>query len=272
VRGRPCSRCTRTACDSGRRTADGDVVDVDIDDVDDPFLDPELVALSSDGHAFAYGDLDELVVADVSGRRTGISVDRALAGLALGRRPGMVIGLTDDGVVHRWDRTGRRRDAFPTGLTDASALVLSPDETALAVFADGSMQVYALDGTLHTVEESGPRAGAGAFAPDGTWLVTADRDAKVRIRGLDGAVRGVLDGYAWDVAVSPDGKLLATVDGDDLVQVWDLATLRRVAVLRIGGEANTVSWFPIGIVVGGEAGVYVLELHGYDGGHLHSQP
>ena len=76
-----------------------------------------------------------------------------------------------------------------------------------------------------------PRPGSNGensvvFAPDGKWLVTGGTDGLVRIRdGTTGAVLASLAGHQSvvnTVAVSPDGRTIASVSDDFSTRLWDV--------------------------------------------------
>jgi len=81
------------------------------------------------------------------------------------------------------------------------------------------------------------RITAMRFLPDGTQLVFADgriaESGTVRIADISsGAVTASWPAHAdtiFDLAVSGDGKILATAGGDKLVKMWDLATHKETA-------------------------------------------
>jgi WD40 repeat protein len=103
-----------------------------------------------------------------------------------------------------------------------------------------------------------------AYAADGQTLFTA-AGALPGLNNLDpartpgelkawdagtGALRAELAGYsgaAWSVAVSPDGRWVASGDGAGEVRLWDAATLRPSATLgRVQGGARRVRFSPDG--------------------------
>src|SRR5260221_6018372 len=78
------------------------------------------------------------------------------------------------------------------------------------------------------------------FLSDGNQLVTADGRAAelgtVRLADTStGAITTSWPAHAdtiFDLAVSNDGKLLATAGGDKLVKLWDLETHQEIARLE----------------------------------------
>jgi len=79
------------------------------------------------------------------------------------------------------------------------------------------------------------------FSPDGTLLVTAGVDKKVRVwDAATGKELATLTGHTGGVhciTISPDGKYLATGGDDKVVIVWNLTNNERVYSL---GELDDV--------------------------------
>jgi WD40 repeat protein/DNA-binding SARP family transcriptional activator len=153
--------------------------------------------------------------------------------LLVGDERGVVRFLSVDGLM-------------PVGLDldvgdEVSRIAFSPDGRRIAVGAgDGRVQIF--DAETHR-PLTPPLAGQGkyiyglSFTPDGRDVVSASADGTVAIYDAEGRPTGgdvVIDGApsisrtGIEVAVSPDGRLLATTHFDGSVEVWELGSSRRI--------------------------------------------
>jgi WD40 repeat protein/tetratricopeptide (TPR) repeat protein len=133
----------------------------------------------------------------------------------------------------------RRREPpeFPAGFrkgvrqaAKGSPQAVSPDGLVASLGRTGYVAVHNPDGTLHR-EESCPLGGVYdlAFSADGTILVAGCEQGFVAWN-LSGPDRWVVRaGNVTSVAVSPNGRLLAS--GGRQLELWSLATKRTVASL-----------------------------------------
>ncbi|WP_328507944.1 NB-ARC domain-containing protein [Streptomyces sp. NBC_00391] len=96
---------------------------------------------------------------------------------------------------------------------------------------------------LRTLAGHSGRVCSVVFAPDGTWLVTAGEDGRVRIWDrATGTCTATLNGHTNavnSVAVAQDGTWLATAGEDGKVRIWDRATGTCTATLN--GHTNAVN-------------------------------
>jgi WD40 repeat protein len=139
-------------------------------------------------------------------------------------------------------------------IDDAS---FSPDGRRLATLGSrygppGDYEVRLVDCETHqvrsTFQRSASHAGAFgriAFCAGGSRLALArtgqPNKKLVEVCEADtGAVAFVVDDVMIAPAVTPDGRRLATVHRPDVVQLWDTATGRRVAVLKINTNGQEI--------------------------------
>jgi WD40 repeat protein/mono/diheme cytochrome c family protein len=173
------------------------------------------LAVSPDSTRLAVGCGNEVVLYDIRGAgpqlvvRASTHADpvQSVAWSPDGRQ--LVTGSFRRVVIWNGETLAPERE-ITDGLTDRIAAVRFLPEGKQAVIADGQIGEV---GTVRLVE-----IGTGAIAA--SWPAHADT--------------------IFDLAVSADGKLLATAGGDKLVKIWDLATRKEIAKLE-GHVAQVLS-------------------------------
>jgi WD40 repeat protein/DNA-binding SARP family transcriptional activator/energy-coupling factor transporter ATP-binding protein EcfA2 len=165
-----------------------------------------------------------------------------------------------------WDpSTGRRVRAFPNGMDralfgrDGSTVAIRTAE-GLAIMRASSGQVVR---TLSPPDQ-GFTDGL-AFSTDGTAVAAGVWPFKVEVwdarsgemRALVGGETGGVKASTRDVALSPDGKLVASMDSRAVLRVWNVASERQL--LRVNahsGRGSGVAFSPDGttIATSGEDG------------------
>ncbi|WP_405363236.1 helix-turn-helix domain-containing protein [Kitasatospora sp. NBC_00085] len=221
---------------------------------------PRVTAVAAAGDRAAVGTADgRIALWDVAGaapRAVAVSPPsgRAVTGLAFDRGGRTLAAAFAGGTV----RLARARDGVQSAVTDVgaepTAVALSPDGTVLAVGTEnGRLLTGAPDGSPLRARPHTPGGPvhALAFLGDGAelafvcesqavWLLTvADPSADARastMKHLD---------HIRHLAVSPDGRRLATAGNDRVVLVWDARTGKRPdggahADADPGGDARTV--------------------------------
>lgn len=153
-----------------------------------------------------------------------------------------------DNKVRLWDAATRK----PLGDLEGHAgpigsLVFSPNGELLASSNDKTVRLWKTDTREAAV---GPLSMSDAvtglaFSSDGKWLASASRFQTIIWDVVKGQPAGPPFRGGWSVAFSPNGKLLASTDGNINVLLWDLANFPSSAPRRLGeplrGHSNIVS-------------------------------
>jgi len=223
------------------------------------------VALSPDGKTLATGNADGTVrLWDLA---TGRQIGNPLAGhtgpvtkMAFSPDGKTLASGSNDGTVRLWDVASRQQigNLFAEHTGPVFSVVFSPDGKTLATGSgDGTVRLWdvasgrqighPLTGTTGPVD-------AVVFSPDGKTLATGSGDGTVRLWDVasgrrigDPLTARIGDrltgttGPAGAVVFSPDGKTLATGNGDGTVRLWDVASGRQIGHPLTGTTGPIVS-------------------------------
>ena len=225
------------------------------------------VAFNSTGALLASGGRDG--VAHIWALSSGRELLRVLYGAPVSQiafRPGLdqVVTASDDGHVRILDVT------HATTLADFQC----PDKAVSASFSPGGNLVAALssDGALSLFDPErkkllrtlagGEAAFNLAFSSDGKRVATSSGDfafawdvstGQQLLKATHAASSETLTPQQWivDVAISPDGKLLAyAARGDKFAHVWNIETGRQVLQLKHGTSVAAVAFNADGTKLG----------------------
>lgn len=104
-----------------------------------------------------------------------------------------------------------------------------------------------------------------SFDPTGSWIVSGGRNGTLETFSLTGEPLTKLDGHDGDVpavAVSPDGRLIASGSNDQTVRLWNSKTGELVvSLLHLPGDGRWIMWTPQGYFAAAPASEDLIGWH-----------
>ena len=201
--------------------------------------------LAPNGTLFALGGSREVATWDVATRKTHVFPKESAdyQALAYSRR-GAVLAVAyryvndEQGIAVKFfnPTTGEETaKPLPLGKSPINALALAPDRNVLAVAREGTVDLWDFPERklLQTIGTGGRDISTVAFAPDGSFLATGDRDGRILIWPSTPERRyAFLTSLLGDAAVkalvfSDDGRRLVSAAGAS-VRVWDMALIQEM--------------------------------------------
>jgi len=170
-----------------------------------------------------------------------------------------------DGRLTRWDiQHGKSLESLQLSTSALRAIDFSAQRNELAIGASDHA-IYLLDATDLSLKQQITRAHDNSvfcvqYSQDERYLYSGGRDAQLKVWELGESARGVLQKAAhWytinDLALSPDGSLLATGSRDKRIRIWrtsDFELIKTLDTIHDQGHVNSVNrllWLPGGELI-----------------------
>ncbi len=229
-------------------------------------------AFSPDGQLLATGNGDgklQLWQREGSLLRTFTAHDSAINALAFSPNGQTIVSGSDDNMLKFWSLDGTSLNAIKGHDSGIKDLAFSPSgDTLFSASWDGTVKAWKLRTPLLTILR-GHTAGVWgvAFSPDGQLVASSSPKEAVLWR-KDGISNRRLKGpnplYS-SVAISPDGKTIATVSADLSVKLWSANGTLLHSLKGHQGGIRRVAFSPDGNMLASSSTDRTIKLWRIDG-------
>jgi RNA polymerase sigma factor (sigma-70 family) len=200
------------------------------------------VAFSHDGKTLASGSNSRIVLSEAdSGKETG-KMEAPMAwveGLEFTPESKSLVSASRDGKVRIWDRVSRKaRHTLDGRLWEGRTMALSRDGKTVALGTNyNTIRLWTVStGKELFTDFRGHDAGVNRviFSSDGKTLISGGDNRQTRLWDTTTWQQTrLLPGTARDLALTADGRWLATVPYDQTVRIWDFNAGKEVHKLSV---------------------------------------
>jgi WD40 repeat protein len=165
-----------------------------------------------------------------------------------------LLTVADDLFVRSWNATtGELRWKSPTGIRKLKGLCLHPSGKEVAVAGnDGVLRVLSVENgaSIATAESSSSEIWSVIFSPlEEAWLVCTNAGVIEKFQGVGSKLEpwGLSSSGVRTMAISPDGKTLVSANTAGEIELWQVATKRRIGLLdRVDEPVYDLEFSPDG--------------------------
>jgi WD40 repeat protein len=165
-----------------------------------------------------------------------------------------LLTVADDLFVRSWNAaTGELRWKSPTGIRKLKGLCLHPSGKEAAVAGnDGILRVLSVENgaSIATAESSSSEIWSVIFSPlEEAWLVCTNAGVIEKFQGVGSKLEpwGLSSSGVRTMAISPDGKTLVSANTAGEIELWQVATKRRIGLLdRVDEPVYDLEFSPDG--------------------------
>ena len=222
------------------------------------------VAFSPDGNILAIGGFGSIHLWDVETAKrlhTLSGYSGAITGISFSPDGQTLAGGSDYGVLRLWDVTGEPRPIITEYISSVQRVSFSPDGQTLAI-QDQISNVHLWNARTEALHHTPLISKSMSFSPDGQVLASQSHNT---IDLWDLQTEALLDtitkdGISWGVSFSPDSQMIAAIDANGVVLLWDVKT-KTLLHTFIAARTISISFSPDSQMI---AGTSRTDVHLWD--------
>ncbi|QDL10614.1 hypothetical protein DP113_24260 [Brasilonema octagenarum UFV-E1] len=208
--------------------------------------DNQLIATGSSENLVQLWSSDGTLLKNLPGHTGSVN------SISFSRDSQMIASIGDDNMVKLWHRDGRLIATLAGHTKNVKKVVFSPDNQIIASIGDDNVvKLWHRDGKLiKTLTGHPDNVTSVEFSRDGSIIASVSSSENrlensqiILWRSKDGHFLKTIDNYGIKkVSFSPDGKTIASINGDNTVKLWSLKGNLLVTLKGHNDEINDLSF------------------------------